>query len=668
MTVHVEEHVWITLSDGCRLGARLWIPRDAFQNPVPAVLEYIPYRKRDGTRKRDEPMHGYFAAHGYAAVRVDMRGSGESDGHLADEYLKQEQDDALEVIAWIASQPWCSGAVGMQGKSWGGFNALQIAARRPPALKAIITTFSTDHRYTDDIHYMGGCLLNDNLWWGSIMLAYQSHPLDPQIVGESWRERWLQRLERLPFFPALWLAHQRYDTYWKHGSVCEDFAAIECPVLAIGGWSDAYTNAVPRLLQGLKVPRLGIIGPWGHIYPHDGSPGPAIGYLQEAVRWWDHWLKGRDTGIMREPMLRAYLEDPVPPAGTRTFIPGRWVGEPTYPSSNIQPRRLHLHADGRLGEHPDTRSATLNIRSPQSHGKAAGEWMATGCPGEQPTDQRLDDGGALTFDSVTLAEEHNVLGSPELHLRLAADAPVAQLSVRLSDIAPDGRVTRVSYQVLNLTHRDSHESPSALEPGCFYDVNVTLNACGHRFPPGHRIRVSIGTAYWPMVWPAPYPATLSIDTAASALELPVRQHNRGPQVAFEPPAHGPLTPVTVLDPGSVQRFSIQNHVTGEHTYVTEGIGGLFGEGILRLEAIDFQVAHSLKRELTIRDDDPLSARYVLTQSYEMGREGWRTLISTRADMRSDADNFYIAGTLSARLNGELVAERQWDVTIARDLI
>ena len=668
MSVHVEEHVWITLSDGCRLGARLWIPREAFQTPVPAVLEYIPYRKRDGTRKRDEPMHGYFAAHGYAAVRVDMRGSGESDGHLADEYLKQEQDDALEVIAWIARQPWCSGAVGMQGKSWGGFNALQVAARRPPALKAIITTFSTDHRYTDDIHYMGGCLLNDNLWWGSIMLAYQSHPLDPQIVGESWRERWLERLERLPFFPALWLAHQRYDAYWKHGSVCEDFAAIECPVLAIGGWSDAYTNAVPRLLQGLKVPRLGIIGPWGHIYPHDGSPGPAIGYLQEAVRWWDQWLKGHDSGIMREPMLRAYLEDPVPPDGTRSFIPGRWVGEPSYPSSNIQPRRLHLHADGRLGEHPDTRSATLTIRSPQSHGKAAGEWMATGCPGEQPTDQRLDDGGALIFDSETLADELCVLGAPALQLRVAADVPVAQLSVRLSDIAPDGRVTRVSYQVLNLTHRDGHEAPAALEPGHYYDVTVTLNACGHRFPPGHRIRVAIGTAYWPLVWPAPYPATLSIDTAASALELPARQHNRGPQVVFDPPAHGPTTPVTVIDPGSVQRLSIQNHVTGEHTYITEGIGGLFGEGILRLEAIDLQVAHSLKRELTIRDDDPLSARYVLSQSYEMGREGWRTLINTRAEMRSDQDNFYIAGTLTARLNGELLAERQWDVTIARDLM
>ncbi|MHB1869488.1 MAG: CocE/NonD family hydrolase [Steroidobacteraceae bacterium] len=668
MSVHVEEHVWITLSDGCRLGARLWIPRTAFQDPVPAVLEYIPYRKRDGTRKRDEPMHGYFAEHGYAAVRVDMRGSGESDGHLADEYLKQEQDDALEVIAWIAAQPWCSGSVGMQGKSWGGFNALQIAARRPPALKAIITTFSTDHRYTDDIHYMGGCLLNDNLWWGSIMLAYQSHPLDPQIIGDSWRERWLERIERLPFFPALWLQHQRYDAYWKHGSVCEDFSAIQCPVLAIGGWSDAYTNAVPRLLQGLQVPRLGIIGPWGHIYPHDGSPGPAIGYLQEAVRWWDQWLKGWDTGIMKEPMLRAYLEDPVPPDGTRNFMPGRWVGEPSYPSPNIQPQRLHLCADGSLAEQADMRGGMFIVRSPQSHGKAAGEWMATGCPGEQPTDQRLDDGGALVFDTLLLTEEVSVLGSPMLRLRVAADAPVAQLSVRLGDIAPDDRVTRISYQVLNLTHRDGHESPTPLEPGRFYDVHVALNVCGHRFPPGHRIRVSIGTAYWPMVWPAPYPAALSIDTSASTIELPVRHATGGPQVAFEPPAHGPMTPVTVVDPGSVRRISIQDHVTGENTYITEGIGGLFGEGILRLDDIDFQVAHTLKRELTIRDDDPLSAHYVLTQSYEMGREGWRTQIATRADMHSDRENFYLIGTLTARLNGEWVAERQWNVTIARDLM
>ena len=666
--MQIEEHIWIPLSDGCRLGARLWLPQTAHRDPVPAVLEYIPYRKRDGTRARDEPMHGYFAQHGYAAVRVDMRGSGESDGHLADEYLKREQDDALEVIAWIARQPWCSGAVGMQGKSWGGFNALQIAARRPPALKAIITTFSTDNRYTDDIHYMGGCLLNDNLWWGSIMMAYQSRPPDPRIVGDAWREQWLERIRRLPFFAALWLAHQRYDDYWKHGSVCEDYAAIECPVLAIGGWSDAYTNAVPRLLQGLKVPRLGIIGPWGHIYPHDGVPGPAIGYLQEAVRWWDQWLKGRDTGIMSEPMLRAYLEDSVAPEGTRTLMPGRWVGEYAYPSPNIRPRRLHLGSDRSLGGRPGAGSGVLAIRSPQSHGKCSGEWMATGCPGEQPTDQRLDDGGALVFDTAALDEEICVLGSPELCLQVAADAPVAQLSVRLSDIAPDGRVTRVSYQVLNLTHRDSHERPSPLEPGRYYEVTLALKACGHRFAPGHRLRLSLASAYWPIVWPAPSPATISVRTSASFLELPVRQADPGPKVSFEPPAHGPKAPVTLIDPGAVRRLSIQNHVTGETTYITEGIGGLFGEGILRFDDIDVQVAHNLKRELTIKDDDPLTARYVLTQTYEMGRDGWRIRVETRTEMWADTRQFRLKGALTARLNGALMAERQWDESIARDLL
>ena len=667
MPVTVTEHLWIPLSDGCRLGARLWLPEAAAHGKVPAVLEYIPYRKRDGTRARDDPMHGYFAAQGYAAIRVDMRGSGESDGLLADEYLGQEQDDALAVIAWIARQPWCTGAVGMQGKSWGGFNALQVAARRPPALKAIITTFSTDNRYTDDIHYMGGCLLNDNLWWGSIMLAYQSRPLDPAIVGESWRARWLERIAQLPCFPALWLAHQRYDAYWKHGSVCEDFGAIECPVLAIGGWTDAYTNAVPRLLAGLQVPRLGIIGPWGHLYPHDGVPGPAIGYLQEAVRWWDQWLKGADTGIMQEPMLRAYLEDPVPPTGTRTFTPGRWVGERSWPSADIGPLRLHLRADRSLGERAGE-DAVLAIRSPQSLGKAAGEWMGVGAAGEQPTDQRLDDGGALLFDTEPLAQERQVLGAPVLHVSVAADAPVAQLCVRLSDIAPDGAVTRVSYQVLNLTHRESHEHPSALTPGRYYDVAVTLNACGHRFLPGHRLRLAIASAYWPTVWPAPYPATLSIRTGASALELPVRRSELHDRIGFPPPVHGPRTPVTVVDPGSLRRYTTQDHLTGETTYVTEGIGGVFGEGILRFGAVDTEIAHTLRRELSIRDDDPLSARYVLTQSYEMGRAGWRTRLDTRAEMRSTLDRFHLTATLTARLNGEQVAQRTWDVTLPRDLV
>jgi predicted acyl esterase len=514
---------------------------------------------------------------------------------------------------------------------------------------------------------MGGCLLNDNLWWGSIMLAYQSRPPDPLIVGDGWRQRWLERLEKLPFFPALWLEHQRYDAYWKHGSVCEDFAAIECPVMAVGGWADAYTNAVPRLLEGLTVPRLGIIGPWGHVYPHDGVPGPAIGYLQEAVRWWDQWLKGEDTGIMREPMLRAYLEDPVSPQGTRTYMPGHWVGERTYPSPDITPRRWHLRADRSLGAEQGA-PELFHIRSPLSHGKAAGEWMATGCPGEHPTDQRLDDGGALVFDFPVLEPEIAVLGAPHLQLQVASDAPVAQLAVRLCDVAPDGQVTRVSYQLLNLTHRDSHEQPSALTPGRFYDVNVILNACGHRFLAGHRLRLCLASAYWPTVWPAPYAATLSVRTAGSALELPVRRAGVRGTVTFPPPAHGPRTAVTLITPGRLRRVTSQDHISGLNTYVTGGEGGVFGEGVLRYDAVDVQLAHNLKRELTLCDEDPLSAQYVLTQSYEMGREGWRTRVNTRAHLRADIRSFYLTGTLTAHLNGELVAERAWDVTIPRDLM
>ena len=668
MPYSVQEHVWITLSDGCRLGARLWLPEGAERSPVPAILEYIPYRKRDGTRARDEPMHGYFAEQGYAAVRVDMRGSGESDGHLADEYLKQEQDDALEVIAWIAAQPWCTGAVGMMGKSWGGFNALQVAARRPPALKAIITVCSTDNRYADDVHYMGGCLLNDNLWWGSIMLAYQARPLDPEIVGPSWRERWLERIETIPFFPALWLAHQRYDAYWKHGSVCEDFSAIECPVLAVGGWADAYTNAVPRLLEGLDVPRLGIVGPWAHIYPQDGVPGPAIGFLQEAVRWWDQWLKGRDSGLMREPMLRAYIEDYFPPEGTRRMTPGRWVAEATYPSANIERQPLYLRRDHRLGERPDA-ATELRIRSPQSHGNASGEWMGAGVPGENPTDQRLDDGGALVFETPALDRDISILGAPTLRLELSADAPVAQLVARLSDVASDGRATRVSYQVLNLTHRDGDEHPEPLEPGRFYCVRVKLNDCGHRFARGHRIRLAIGTAYWPIVWPAPYAATLTIRTGESVLDLPVRRSDAASrEVTFEPPKSGRPAPMTQIGKGSFRRYSQQDHVTGETIYVTDGVGGLFGEGILRFDEIGTELSQSLKRELVIRDYDPLSARYAITQSYEMGRDGWRISVHTRTEMHSDRENFYLSGALTASENGQEVAERRWDETVPRDLV
>jgi hypothetical protein len=662
----VTEHLFITLRDGCRLAARLWLPEGAESQPVPAILEYIPYRKRDGTRARDEPMHGYFAGHGYAVLRVDMRGSGESDGLLWDEYLNQEQDDALEVIDWLAAQKWCDGKVGMMGKSWGGFNCLQVAARRPAALKAVLSVCSTDDRYADDIHYMGGCLLNDNLWWGAIMLAYQGRPADPELVGAGWRDQWRDRLENMPFWPALWLRHQRRDGYWQHGSICEDWGAIDVPVYLIGGWVDAYTNAVPRMLQHLRVPRKGIIGPWAHIYPHDGTPGPAFGFLQDAVAWWDRWLKGKDNGAEKGPMLRAWMQDYTEPATTRAVHPGHWVAEEDWPSAGIIPEVFYLNAGG-LNPIAGAEEA-LVLSTPQHVGTAGGEWMAAGCPGELPADQRLDDVGALVFDTAPLNEAMQVLGAPEIDLEFSSDRPVAQLCARLSDVAPDGRALRVSYQVINLTHRKSHSDPTPLEPGKRYHVRVVMNACGHRFSAGHRIRLSLTSAYWPLIWPTPERVTLGIVAGSSRLDLPRRrpQSSDGtePFLASEAARATPMTQVT---PGSVTREVRYDMVDGSVTVITNA-EGVFGEGRERFEDIGTEVLHTIRRELRIAPEDPLCAGFECRQSHTQYRPGWDIRIDVRCRMHASRDTFFLSGELDAYENGERFASRHWSEAISRDLV
>jgi predicted acyl esterase len=406
---------WIEMPDGTRLAARIWLPVDAQTNPVPAILEYIPYRKRDGTAVRDALTHPYFAGHGYAAVRVDMRGTGESEGLLVDEYSEQEQDDAVAVIAWIAQQAWCTGKVGMMGISWGGFNSLQVAARRPPALRAVITLCSTDDRYADDIHYKGGCNINENLGWSATMFAYSSRPPDPLLVGPQWRRMWLKRLKSEPLLISIWLRHPHRDAYWKHGSICENWSAIETAILAIGGWHDAYSNAVPRLLSGLRGPVKAIIGPWAHKYPHFALPEPRIGFLQEALRWWDYWLKGVPTGVIDDPALRFYIMDLQRPGTCLHHVPGRWVSDEQWAAGERHRiDRWYMNQYGlRSSAEPAGRRL---VSSSQTVGTDGGEYCIIWLGPEFAGDQRRDDAGSMTFDGPPLAADIDIVGAPTIHL------------------------------------------------------------------------------------------------------------------------------------------------------------------------------------------------------------------------------------------------------------
>jgi uncharacterized protein len=633
--VRVIEHASIPLKDGAILAARIWLPDDADQSPVPAILEYLPYRKRDGTYERDALTHPYLAGHGYAGVRVDIRGSGESDGLLSDEYAQQEQDDALEIIAWLAAQPWCSGAVGMMGISWGGFNGLQVAARRPPALKAIVTICSTDDRYADDVHYMGGAKLTAGFGWASFFFGAMCHPPDPALVGDRWRAMWLDRLENLPLFLEIWTRHQRRDAYWRHGSVCEDFGAIQCPVYAVGGWTDGYTNAIPRLLERLAVPRKGLIGPWAHAYPHFALPGPQIGFLQDMLRWWDHWLKGAETGVMDEPMLRAWMTDSVKPASHHDTLPCRWVAEASWPPPERTSRRLYL-TDGGLGRERAPLAARA-LCSPQTVGRQAGEWCPFGRGHDQAGDQREDDERSLVFETAVLDSPVEILGAAILTLDVASDKPIANLAVRLCDVHPSGESLRVSYGVLNLTHRDSHETPSALVPGQRYPVRIQLNDAGVVFPAGHRIRLALSTTYWPMIWPAPETATLTI--FSGTLDLPVR----------------PPQPVDSLPP-----LPDPETATPERPTVIR-------PGLVRIDRLGLELGSEGKFAVDIKDDDPLSASIEMQRTQTIQRDAWQVRIETAMRLSCTRDAFLLRASLRAWEGSHEVCHRDWDHSIPRDL-
>ncbi|MFF4250993.1 CocE/NonD family hydrolase [Streptomyces sp. NPDC001663] len=658
-----HDDLWIPLPDGTLLYARVWRPLT--DEPVPALLEYLPYRLSDWTAPRDHQRHPWYAGHGYASVRVDIRGHGNSEGMPTDEYSATELADGVEVVNWLAAQPWCDGKVGMFGISWGGFNSLQIAALAPEPLKAIVTVCSTDDRYDNDVHYMGGSVLAVDMHaWAATMLAFVSRPPDPLYVGPVWREMWIKRLEAAvePFLHT-WLAHQTRDEYWRHGSVCEDYGAIDAAVLAVGGWHDPYRDTVLRLVEHLPADRVrGLIGPWSHQYPDRGlPPGPAIGFLQETLRWWDHWLKGIDSGAMREPLLRAYVSDSHPPATVYGTLPGRWVGEPAWPSPNVTAVSYGFR-DSAVSHS----TAAVPVRSPQHTGVDAGRFFPFGNDADLPPDQRDDDGRSVCFDFV-VGEETWVLGRPRVRLRVTSEVPSGQIAVRLCDMAPDGSSTLVTRGVLNLSARQGRDRAVPWTPGATEYVEFELSGIGHVFPPGHRIRLAVSSTYWPWIWPQPDSAAgFTLHPEGSSLELPVRARALAETaITFEEPEQaeplGVNSPIT-LDEPRPERLVVRDVAKGEwRLEVDPRYGGT------RVYPDGLEFTEDALETYTIHEADPLSARTRSDWFVRLHRPelAWDATVRTRSEISCTGKDFIASNEVICTDGGEVVFHRTWEQRIPR---
>lgn len=654
------EEAWITMPDGVRLAVDLWRPKGAGSGErFPVLLEYLPYRKTEGRGSR-YPLYAYFVRRGFVVARVDIRGTGNSEGRLIPyEYSEIEQQDGDAVIGWLARQPFSTGKVGMFGISWGGFNAIQMAMRRPPALKAILAVDATDDLYQDDVHFMDGMMHVDSWELSQDLANAMPGAPDYRIDDKYFAERF-----DAPPWMLTYKRHQRDGPFWDRASLKTRYDAINIPTFLIGGWYDGYRDAVPRMLQHMKAPVKAIVGAWNHTFPDSPYPKPGIEWRHEAVRWFDQWLKGRPTGIMTEPRLAVYVRQWHPPGPYLDEAPGEWRTEEGWPIARIRDSVLFPEPDGGLsGSAPPP--AVDRLRYLPTAGVEAGGpvmWF-----GDVAPDQRGSDGFSLVYETPPLEADLEILGLPRALLHVAADAPLAHWFARLGDVAPDGTVTLVASAGQNGAHRLSARAPQPIEPGKRFPLDIEMHFTSWVFPKGHRLRLSVSNAQWPMIWPTPYSMTTSLYLGANAtrLALPVAPKAARPRPSFLPitastdslPGYGAIDLGTTSGYGEISSVE-RNPQTGAAKVVTTSTSASrfpWGEEH-NSEIITHQANDGRPDSTSVRGE------YSTTVTLEGRTLRWETRIT----LRSDRANFHYTAVRRLWRNGELLREKAWDEVIPRD--
>ena len=674
----VERRSWIPMEDGVRLAVSLYVPDSADAGePAPVVLEALPYRKDDATASYRPEYERLCGEYGYAVARIDLRGTGSSEGVATDEYPASEQADLCQVIAWLAAQPWSTGAVGMYGTSYSGFNSLQVAAERPPALKAVVAIYASDDRYTDDVHYTGGALkLLDLVDYPLYMVALNALPPVPAIAGPDWRERWRARVEGLEPWLLRWLEEQADGPYWRQGSLRPAYERIACPTMLVAGWADGYRNATFRMLERLRAPARLLFGPWSHMDPDISLPGPRIDLVPEMVRWWDRWLRGRRNGVDEAPPVTVFVRHATRPAPDLDELAGSWRDEPVWPPERARSLTLPLSGAAPASEGVDRLAVRADV------GSAAWISCAGHLPFGQPDDQRSDDAWSLVYD-WELDEELEILGHPRLAVRVGSSAPVAFLSAKLCDVFPDGTSALVARGFLNLAQRRSRTDPEPMRPGVVEAVELELDATSWVFPAGHRLRLSLAGTDWPNLVPPPAPVTLTVERDGSALTLPALDGpSPSPPPSLPPPrpadrqasTPNPLGGGRTMSPQDPQstgglgmsppdpptRWRVVRDVLGRGTEAEIDHGGRteLPDGAVLVERYQGTVGTAL-------DPGPTWARG--SASYRVEWPEATVATSVRLDLRGDADAYEVQLDLEAREGDELRWARTWRRRIPRHL-
>lgn len=621
----ILDPLWIKLPDGAALAARVWLPRGARTAPVPAILEFGPQRRRDGSYLRDHRLHAWHAACGFAGVRIDIRGSGDSDGLLEDQNGEAELRDMLAAMAFVANEPWCNGRLGLIADSWSGPTVFRAAAARPAALRAIVAIGARVDRFAEGEFLRGGLATTAGLMWAGELMAMQARPPDAGIVGPRWRELWRTRLDALPLFAATWLAHPSLDRYWRAQTWQAARDPIDTPVLALAEQGDASADAVLRLGRDLRGPFAATIGPpAATTFARSPQPLEAL-YVAEARGWWDHWLGTTPVAWRDGPALRIAC------AGD-TAVPPRWFA-PSERAATGGVRVLHLGA-GRLGDSPEPPGVLMAL----------------------PRQSRP--GGAGVFESAPLENAAFVVGTPRVELTVASDSAAGALRARLRVRAGDGRLRHAVETILNLAQRDGPEAPLPLPVGRLVRVAIDFGYAVFALESGDRVELELLTGTWPIALEPPGAGGLAIHLHDGVLRLPVADARLD---AVAGPADAGAPSAGAAPRHTVRRIPADRIVTDPRD--PDRIRIEHDAGLVHLDETGVTV--DVVGTVQLERGRSATAAVATDWRYRATRGGAELDSRTRLRIVAGQGRFDITAAVDARIGDTPVAQREWRVSVAR---